>query len=64
MVYDILIENSILNNVELFNENPIITGFSGSYGGTLNRNKYKMILRNFERKLLSILGIHQFVIEY
>jgi hypothetical protein len=64
VIYDILIDKNLLNNVELFNENPIITGFSGSYGGTLNRNKYKMILRNFERKLLSILGIHQFVIEY
>lgn len=64
VVYDILIEKGLLNKVKLFIENPIITGFSGSYGGTLNRNKYKMILRNFERKILSIFGIHQFVIEY
>lgn len=64
VIYDILIDKNLLNNVELFNENSIITGFSGSYGGTLNRNKYKMILRNFERKVLRILGIHQFVIEY
>jgi hypothetical protein len=64
VVYDILNDKSILSSVELFNKNPLITGFSGSYGGTLNRNKYKMIFRNFERKVLSLLGIHQFVIEY
>lgn len=64
VIYDILQNNNILNSVNLFYKNPLITGFSGSYGGTLNRNKYKMIFRNFERKILCILGIHQFVIEY
>lgn len=64
VVYKKLIENNIINSVTIFRENPIITGFSGSYGGTLNRNKYKMILRNFERKVLKIIGIHQFIIEY
>lgn len=63
-VYDKLIAENSLNKVNLFSKNPIITGFSGSYGGTLKRNKYKMILRNIERKLLAIIGIHQFIIEY
>lgn len=64
VVYDQLISKNLLNQITLFSENPIITGFSGSYGGTLHRNKYKMKLRNIERTILSILGIHQFLIEY
>ena len=64
VVYDQLISKNKLNQVILFKENPIITGFSGSYGGTLNRNKYKMKLRNIERKVLSVLRIHQFIMEY
>jgi len=64
VVYDILIEKRIFNCVQLFNQNPIIKGFSGSYGSTLNRNTYKMIFRNFERRVLSLLGINQFFIEY
>jgi hypothetical protein len=64
VIYDQLISKNKLNQVTLFSENPIITGFSGSYGGTLHRNKYKMKLRNIERNILSILGVHQFLIEY
>ncbi len=63
-VYDKLIETNLLNKVKLFAENPVIIGFSGSYGGTLQRNKYKMKLRNIERKILNLLNIQQFVIEY
>lgn len=63
-VYSKLVSENILNKVNLFVKNPIITGFSGSYGGTLNRNKYKMKLRNLERKTLAMLNIHQFIIEY
>jgi hypothetical protein len=63
-VYNKLVSENVLNNVNLFMENPIITGFSGSYGGTLSRNKYKMKLRNLERKILALLAIHQFIIEY
>lgn len=63
-VYDKLIESGMLNKVKLFGVNPIIMGFSGSYGGTLQRNKYKMKLRNIERKLLRVLNIQQFIIEY
>lgn len=48
----------------MFRSNPVITGTSGSYGGTLNRNKLKMRIRNVERKLLRLFGIKQFLIEY
>jgi hypothetical protein len=54
----------IEKDVQLFAENPIITGISGSYGGTLNRNKTKMRLRNIERKVLRLFNIRQFLIEY
>lgn len=64
LVYQNLIKEGVLQKTQLFEQNPIITGISGSYGGTLNRNKYKLLLRNIERKVLSILGIKQFVIEY
>jgi hypothetical protein len=64
VVYEKLITENVLNKVNLFSKNPVITGFSGSYGGTLNRNKYKMMLRNIERKILKAFGIHQFLIEY
>jgi predicted AAA+ superfamily ATPase len=64
VVYERLLKAKALDKVELFRENPEISGFSGSYGGTLQRNKYKMILRNLERKFLRACGIHQFLIEY
>lgn len=64
LVYETLISKNMLCKTSLFSKNPIITGFSGSYGGTLHRNKYKMMLRNNERKILKLLGIHQFIIEY
>ncbi len=64
VVYDKLVKEHLLQKTSLFCKNPIITGFSGSYGGTLNRNKYKMMLRNIERLILRILNIHQFLIEY
>lgn len=64
VVYSRLVKRNLLDKVGLFAENPIITGFSGSYGGTLQRNEYKMMLRNVERKFLRTLGFHQFVVEY
>lgn len=64
VVYDKLIKDQLLQKTSLFYKNPIIIGFSGSYGGTLNRNKYKMILRNIERFILKALNIHEFLIEY
>lgn len=64
LVYDTLLKNDLINKVQLFKKNPIIKGLSGSYGGTLNRNKYKMILRNIERKIFKLIGINQFIIEY
>lgn len=64
VVYDKLVKDQLFQKTSLFYKNPIITGFSGSYGGTLNRNKYKMMLRNIERLILRIFNIHQFLIEY
>lgn len=64
VVYDYLVKNNLLQKTELFHKNPIITGFSGSYGGTLNRNKYKMKLRNIERFVLKAFNVHEFLIEY
>lgn len=64
VIYKYLKANNLLPKATLFRKNPIITGFSGSYGGTLNRNKYKMILRNIERFILRTLNIHEFLIEY
>lgn len=64
VIYKYLKENNLLPKATLFHKNPIIKGFSGSYGGTLNRNKYKMILRNIERFILRTLSIHEFLIEY
>lgn len=52
------------NKISLFNRNPILKGVSGSYGGTLDRNPIKMKLRNFERKILKIIGRKEFLIEY
>ncbi|MFO0322855.1 MAG: hypothetical protein ACK504_10555 [Bacteroidota bacterium] len=64
VVYDYLIKNHLLKNTNLFHKNPIISGFSGSYGGTLNRNKYKMMFRNLERFILKAFNFHEFLIEY
>lgn len=64
IVYEKIKAENFENPVSLFPSNPVIIGTSGSYGGTLHRNKFKMILRNFERKLLRTFGIKQFLIEY
>ncbi|MDX2173159.1 MAG: hypothetical protein SFY56_08570 [Bacteroidota bacterium] len=64
VVYTKLVSLNLWHKVNLFYKNPIIYGFSGSYGGTLNRNKYKMMLRNLERRILRFLNVKQFLIEY
>jgi hypothetical protein len=64
VVYERLKKDKVFDQVELFAENPLISGFSGSYGGTLQRNKYKMKLRNLERKLSRVFGLHEFLVEY
>jgi hypothetical protein len=57
--------NKISNKqVSIFNSNPIFKGVSGSYGGSLNRHPLKMKARNVERKLMRILGLKEFKIEY
>jgi hypothetical protein len=64
IVYNKIETEKLEKKVKLFSLNPIIVGISGSYGGTLNRNKIKMKIRNVERKLLKAFGINQFLIEY
>jgi|SRR6185437_5167548 len=64
IVYDKIQSEKLEQKVRLFSVNPIIVGISGSYGGTLNRNKIKMKIRNVERKLLKVFGVNQFLIEY
>jgi hypothetical protein len=64
IVYNKIETEKLEKKVRLFSLNPIIVGISGSYGGTLNRNKIKMIIRNVERKLLKVFGINKFLIEY
>jgi hypothetical protein len=57
--------NKISNKqISIFNNNPIFKGVSGSYGGSLNRHPLKRKVRNLERKLMKILGIKEFKIEY
>jgi hypothetical protein len=64
IVYKKLIADDLLKKINPFSSNPLITGISGSYGGTLNRNKIKLKLRNMERKFMRLFGIKQFLIEY
>ena len=64
VIYEKIREERLEKNVRLFSYNLIITGISGSYGGTLDRNRVKMKIRNLERKLLRLFGINQFLIEY
>ena len=64
IVYDKLVAEKLSDKISLFSKNPLITGVSGSYGGTLNRNKLKLKIRNAERVFMRLLKIKQFLIEY
>ncbi len=64
VVYEKIWSGKTNNKIKLFPRNPFIQGISGSYGGTLKRNKIKMRLRNFERFLLRVFKINQFLVEY
>ena len=64
VIYEKVHAEGLEKKVRLFSSNPVITGISGSYGGTLHRNKIKMMIRNIERRVLHILGIKEFLIEY
>lgn len=64
VVYERIQSEGINERTRLFSSNPIIIGISGSYGGTVGRNKLKMIARNMERFFLSVFKINQFLIEY
>lgn len=58
------IQESASTYARLLPLNPKYVGVSGSYGQSLARNPYKMMVRSVERKCNRLLGIHQFLIEY
>lgn len=64
VVYDEIMNGTLKSITELLPQNPQYQGVSGSYGGSLARNKYKMMVRSVERKINRGLGISQFLIEY
>lgn len=64
LIYKKLKEASLLAEAGLFRVNPVITGTSGSYGGTLSRNKIKMSMRNLERAAMRVFGVNEFLVEY
>lgn len=64
VLYDEIMHSDLKSKTQLLPENPQYRGVSGSYGGSLERNKYKMMVRGVERSLNRSLGIPQFLIEY
>lgn len=64
VLYRVIADTPLRKMTALLPENPIFEGVSGSYGGSLQRNKYKMMLRSAERSLNRSLGISRFLIEY
>ena len=64
VLYDTIMYSELRHQSRLLPENPQYEGVSGSYGGSLARNPYKMKVRSAERKLSRSLGIPQFLIEY
>lgn len=64
VLYDAVFEGNLDAQFSLFARNPKYKGISGSSGISMNRNAYKMMLRQMERKILRLLGIKQFLIEY
>lgn len=64
VLYDCITGGELINRTALLPENPDYRGVSGSYGQSLHRNKYKMMVRGVERKLIRSVGIKEFLIEY
>lgn len=64
VLYDEIVNSSLKSITTLLRKNPEYRGISGSYGGSLERNKYKMMVRQVERKINRSLGIPQFLMEY
>lgn len=64
VLYDYITGGELINRTALLPENPDYRGVSGSYGQSLHRNKYKMMVRGVERKLIRSVGIKEFLIEY
>lgn len=64
VLYSEIVNSNLINETALLPKNPQYKGVSGSYGGSLERNKYKMMVRGVERSLSRKLGIKEFLIEY
>lgn len=64
VIYQKVASSDLAERTQLLPHNPLLEGVSGSYGGSLQRNKYKMMLRSVERSLNRGLGIRSFLIEY
>lgn len=64
VIYEAVTRTPLRKMTALLPENPEFRGVSGSYGGSLERNRYKMMLRGAERALSRRLGISEFLIEY
>ncbi len=64
VLYDEIVNSELKSKTTLLPRNPQYRGVSGSYGGSLERNKYKMMVRQVERKINRGLGIPEFLIEY
>jgi hypothetical protein len=64
VVYDSITAAGSGIQAALLPQNAQFEGTSGSEGTPLSRNRYKMMLRGAERRLLRGLGANQFYIEY
>ena len=64
VLYSKINSSPLRSKTKLLPQNPQYEGVSGSHGNTMERNKYKMMIRKVERRLSNSLGIHQFLIEY
>lgn len=65
VLYESITSDPALQSVTaLLPENPAYEGISGSYGQSLRRNPYKMMVRGVERSVSRALGIRKFLIEY
>lgn len=64
VIYEKVATTQLAQVTRLLPYNPRLEGVSGSYGGSLQRNKYKMMLRAAERSLNRGFGIRSFMVEY
>jgi hypothetical protein len=64
VIYNTIQAKQLSHQVDLLPENAIYEGVSGSHGGSMARNPYKMKIRSLERSINRSLGIRKFLIEY